>query len=442
MNFKFSYFLVSLVLAASFDCNSFSQTSISSPYSRYGIGDLQSTQNIRNISMGGISYGFRDSSMVNYANPASYTAFDTLSFVFETGVSTQFDQLQTSNIRQVSNYTSLANLVFGFHITRWWGASIGMLPFSSMGYNISDYQTQQNFGLMETQYQGSGGLNQFYIGNAFKLLKSLSIGFNTSYIYGTLNNTRTVSFPDSISVLAVQLINSTQVHDFMFNYGLQYEKRFGIRNNKKSITNKYKLAIGFVYNASTPLSSTQDSFAYRFFTTSTGTQSIRDTIVNSENTKGKIKLPQAFGGGITLGKEEIPGKTDSWLIGFDYKTQNWANFSDFGVKDSLKNSMSASFGMEYTPKNGIVSNYWRRIHYRIGARYDKTYLELHNSQLSEYAVGFGFGLPLRRSKTSINLGVEAGQRGTINNELVKEDFVQVVFSLSVYEYWFIKHHFE
>ena len=317
-----------------------------------------------------------------------------------------------------------------------------MLPFSSMGYNIVDYQSQQNYGVMEAQYQGSGGLNQFYIGNAFKLSKSLSVGFNASYIYGTLYNTRTISFPDSISALAVQLQNSTQVHDFMFNYGVQYEKRFTIRNSKKSINNKYKLAIGLVYNASTNLSAKQDSFAYRFFTTTTGTQLIKDTIINSENTKGKIVLPQAIGGGVTLRKEEIPGKTDSWLVGFDYHFQNWANFSNFGVKDSLKNSMSASFGFEYIPKNGIISNYWRRVHYRIGARYDKTYLELHNSQLSEYAVGCGVGLPLRRSKTSINIGIEAGQRGTLNNELVKEDFVQVVFSLSVYEYWFIKHHFE
>jgi hypothetical protein len=441
MNFKKSY-LICCFLVASVAFNSFSQISITSPYSRYGIGDLQSTQSIRNISMGGISYGFRDSTMVNYANPASYTAFDTLSFVFETGLNTQFDQLQSVGTKQVSNYTSLANLVFGFHITRWWGASIGMVPFSSMGYNIVNYQTQQTSGEIETQYQGSGGLNQFYLGNAFKISKSLSVGFNTSYIYGTLNNTRTVSFPDSISALAIQLLNSTQVHDFMFNYGLQYEKQFRIRNNKKSITNKYKLAVGFVYNASSPLSARQDSFAYSFFTTTTGEQTIKDTIVNSENSKGKVVIPQAFGGGITLRKIEIPGKTDSWLIGFDFQTQNWANFSDFGVKDSLKNSFIASIGMEYTPKSGIMANYWRRVHYRIGARYDKTNLDLHNSQLSEYAVGFGLGLPLRRSKTSVNIGVEAGQRGTLNNELVKEDFVQVVLSLSFYEFWFIKHHFE
>src|SRR5208283_2992629 len=120
----------------------------------------------------------------------------------------------------------------------------------------------------------------------------------------------------------------------------------------------------------TNLSAKQDSFAYRFFTTTTGIQQIQDTIVNSENTKGKIVIPQAFGGGITLRKEEIPGKTDSWLVGFDYYTQNWANFSNFGVKDSLKNSTTVSIGMEYTPKNGIISNYFRRIHYRIGARYD------------------------------------------------------------------------
>ena len=442
MNLKNFNILICGCLVALFSYNGFSQTSISSPYSRYGIGDLQSNRNVRNISMGGLSYGFRDSSVVNYTNPASYSAFDTLSFVFETGISTKFAQLQSSGMSQVANYTSLADMVFGFRLTRWWGASIGMLPFSSVGYNIADYQTQQNFGEIKYLFQGSGGLNQFYIGNAFKLSKSLSVGFNTSYIFGTMDYTRTVSFPDSITYLAVRLINSTEVHDFMFNYGLQYEKRFRIRNNKKSISNKFKIGVGLVYSASSPLLAKQDSFAYRFFTTTSGTESIKDTLVNSENTRGKIVLPQSLGVGITLKKEEIPGKTDSWLIGFDYQTQNWAKFSDFGIKDSLKNSMSASFGMEYTPMSGIMSKYWRRVHYRIGARYDKTYLQLRNTQLPEYAVGFGLGLPLRRSKTSINFGFELGQRGTLNNNLVKEDFVQVVFSLSVNEFWFIKHHFE
>lgn len=101
-----------------------------------------------------------------------------------------------------------------------------------------------------------------------------------------------------------------------------------------------------------------------------------------------------------------------------------------------------SFGAEFTPKNSAVSGYWKKVHYRVGARYNKTYLQLRNNQLAEYAVSFGFGLPLKRSKTAINLGFELGQRGTTQDNLIKEKFGRVVLSLSVYELWFIKRRFD
>lgn len=398
------------------------QTRISSPYSRYGLGDLHNNSYIRNISMGGISFGFRDSTSINFANPASYTEFDTTSFVFETGVNSQFSQLSSNNLRQGSNYTSLSHLTMGFPVNKWWGASIGLLPFSSVGYKISDYESIQNVGKVNYLYEGSGGLNQFYVGNAFRI-KDLSVGFNAAYVFGTLDKLRTVSFPDSVNVFAIRLKNSTRVNNFLFTYGIQYQKK---------LENGLKIGIGLTGNLSTRLSALQDSLAYRFFTAGTGYETIKDTIINTANTKGSIVLPMAIGGGITI------GKADRWLVGVDYQTQNWKNFSAFGEQDSLKNSWMASIGAEFTPKHSSVSGYWKRVHYRIGGRYDQTYLQLRNNQLSEYAVSFGFGLPLKRSLTTINLGVELGQRGTTENNLIKEQFGRVILSFSIYEFWFFK----
>lgn len=381
---------------------------------------------MRNISMGGISYGFRDSTTVNFSNPASYTAFDTMSFVFETGVNSHFVELSTNDLSQGSNYTSLSHLVMGFPVTKWWGASIGLLPFSSVGYKISDYETQPSIGKIKYLYEGSGGLNQFYAGNAFRI-KNLSVGFNAAYIFGTLDKLRTVTFPDSVNILAVRLKNSTLINNFLFTYGAQYHKK---------LKNGLNIGLGVVCSASTNLNARQDSLAYRFFTAGTGYETIKDTLINTQNTKGKIVLPMSIGGGFTI------GKSDSWLVGVDYQTQNWKNYSAFGEKDSLKNSWMASIGGEFTPNHTSVSNYWKRVHYRIGGRYNQTYLQLRNNQLSEYAVSFGFGFPLKRTKTSINLGFELGQRGTTENNLIKEQFGRVILSFSIYEFWFYKKKFE
>ena len=418
-------FIVSgLAILMSF--TAFSQTRIGSPYSRYGVGDLQNNIYLRNISMGGISIGYRNSGSINYSNPASYTAIDTNTFVFEAGLNSQASHLYTTDQSQVSNYSSLSYLVFGFPVTKWWKSSLGLLPYSNVGYKIADYQTMPEVGKLKYIYEGSGGLNQFYWGNAFKV-KDFSFGFNTSLIFGYLNKTSTLENPDSLTFLDLRSSNSIHVTDFMFNYGVQYQKKY---------KNNFQLCIGLTYSASTKLIAKQDSFAYTFVSAGEGYETIKDTLVNTDNTKGKIVMPQSIGLGFTMGKK------DKWLIGMDCQMQNWKKFSMFGEKDSLDNSLSASFGAEYIPNNFAVSGYWKKVHYRVGARFAQTYLQLHNDQLNEYSVSFGLGLPIKRSKTMLNLGFELGERGTTNNNLIKEQYARFILSLSIVEPWFYKHKFD
>jgi hypothetical protein len=402
------------------------QTRISSPYSRYGIGDLQNTRYLRNLSMGGLSYAFRNSNAVNYSNPASYTCFDSTSYVFETGINSQFMKTQTTETSQNSNYTSLGYLVMGFPVTKWWGASIGLLPYSNVGYKISDTDSFPVTGQVKYKYEGSGGLNQFYAGNAFKISKNLSVGFNTSFIFGYLDKTRTVS-SDSSYFLNLRMKNEIIVNDFLFNYGLQYTKK---------LKDNLSLSLGLVFNNSTNLTAKQDSFAVTYLLGSLDNETNKDTLINSNGYKGQVLIPQNIGLGFCL---EQKGR---WMAGADVSMQNWKKFSSFGEKDSLKNSIQASVGFEFTPKSSPISGYWKKVHYRVGARYNKTYLQLRDNQLTEYAASFGFGLPLKKSKTAINLGFELGKRGTTENNLIQENFGRVILSLSIYERWFIKKKFD
>jgi hypothetical protein len=419
---KFLFFVLTLFLLSAVHA----QTRISSPYTRYGIGDLMNNKYIRNLSMGGTSFGFRSPYAINYSNPASYTALDSLSFVFESGVNSVFTQLQTNTQKEVSNYTSLSYLVFGFPVTRWWGASIGLLPYSSVGYNILDTEDKENVGLLKYYYQGAGGFNQFYFGNAFRY-KNLSLGVNSTLLFGSLDKICNVTLPDSTLFFCTKLKNSTRTADFLFNYGAQYQ------NNLNS---KIKYVVGLTYNATTNLNSKQDSLAYRYIAGSNNSEVIKDTIVYSIDNKGAITIPQSIGGGLTVGIGE------KWLLGADYQMQNWKNFKSFGESDSLANSMQLSFGMEFTPNASATTGRWKRAHFRMGARYNQSYLKLHNTQLNETAVSLGIGIPMKKSKTTLNLGFEVGQRGTLDNNLIKENFGRVVFSLSVYEYWFFKRRFD
>ena len=63
------------------------QVGSNSPYGRYGYGVLFNPSIGASEAMGGISYGLRRSQHVNPGNPASYSELDSLTFIFDMGVS-------------------------------------------------------------------------------------------------------------------------------------------------------------------------------------------------------------------------------------------------------------------------------------------------------------------------------------------------------------------
>jgi len=114
----------------------------------------------------------------------------------------------------------------------------------------------------------------------------------------------------------------------------------------------------------------------------------------------------------------------------------------FGESDSLANSMKLSGGLQFTPDKMSVNKYWKLIKFRFGGKFQKSYLQLHNTQLNERSVTFGFGLPLRKTKSEINLSVEMGERGTTNNNLIKEQFFRFQIGLSLKDVWFVKRKYD
>ena len=398
------------------------QNRISSPYSRFGIGDLMNNNSVSNMAMGGISYGYSSPYFVNPSNPATYVTFDTLSFIFDMGAYANQTKLITNNLSQDANYASLAYLKFGFPVTRWWRSSFGLLPFSNTGYNMLEKEVEETIGAVTRTYQGSGGYNQFYFGNGFAINKNFSVGFNLTYLFGTVDKSRATTFPDSSFRVNYKEISSTKLHDLSLNYGLYY---------KMKKENGYQFGAGLVFSNGSNISATQNLIGYRYFLSATGIDQILDTLLNKPAVKGKIFLPTSIGTGLTF------GKTDKWLVGADYQLQMWNKYTYFGVSDTLKNSMRISLGGEYTPSASTVSNYFQRITYRGGVRYSNSFLELRGQQINEFGISFGFGLPLPRTRSTINLSAEIGSRGTKSANLIKENYVRFTLGLSIFERWFI-----
>ncbi|MCX6234633.1 MAG: hypothetical protein NT175_07915 [Bacteroidetes bacterium] len=404
----------------------YAQVDINSPYSHFGLGEIYNNRTAFNMSMGGISFALSNPLYINYANPASYNGIDTTSFLFEGGLFGDFvkssTETQTARLKNVS----LGYILMGFPITKWWKNSIGLTPYSYLGYAVSEVKYLNNIGNISYNYEGYGGLNRVYWGHSFRLFRNFSAGINASYLFGKLDYDKVIHFPDSVYMESFRVSNNTRVNDFLFNFGFQYHLKL-----KKDLS----ITTGVVYNAATKLNANRDILAVTFFPGNDQVEYIKDTIVYKPGEKGTLNVPYSIGVGSVI------QNGTQWLVGAEFFWQNWKKYSSYGHSDSLDNSMRISFGGQYKPFSEGVSKYWERIAYRFGFRFDKTYLKLRSNTISEFGVTFGVGLPLKGTMSTVNLGLEVGQGGTKNNGLIRENYFRFTIGIALYERWFIKSKF-
>jgi hypothetical protein len=449
---RFTRVLAALLFVLCFSADLFSQGITSSPYSRYGLGDVQERAFAPQAGMAGIGYAVLNDStspyFINCLNPATYTGIRITTF--DAGVRSNTYKLQSNASEAIVNNTSLGYVALGFPLGKRGGASFGLLPYSSVGYNITDSDTngfgeRENFG-----YEGSGGLNQFYMGAGMKLLPSrfakkgtdLSFGINGSYIFGTINNKRSVYY-NAPNHYNTRINESTTIGDFTADLGLLFS--FTKDSTGRSGSEDTKFLFGITCGLPSSLSATRTQLINSYTVSSLGFEQFVDTIVNNQGVEGSISLPLSFGAGIAVKQGE------RLLVGLDYSMQQWSKLTLFEETAELNNSMKLALGMQFVPKKNMDTkdSYFKRIHYRAGVQYRQTFLELRSTQLTETSVSVGFGLPLRLVKVGaqyshsmVNFSIEAGQRGTIENNLIKEQFVRGLVSFTLNDRWFIKRKFD
>ncbi|MFW5725807.1 MAG: hypothetical protein ACOCX0_05105 [Bacteroidota bacterium] len=403
-----------------------SQTRINSPYSMFGPGEVKGSELFRNMSVGGISQGYRSRLNVNYLNPASYTALDTLSFVFEGIVFSHIYQQKFSNLEQTSSYTAMGNLNFAFPVTSKWSMAVGILPWSQLGYKISDFQQDDINGRVNYLYEGSGGINQLYMGHALRIYRGLSAGINVSYLFGKAED-RQIASSDSLGFYRTSWQYADQINGLMLSYGLQWQFPTGSASN---------LTLGATYTGATNLDIEQTTYTTR---TLAGIGGI-DTLNVREGENGLMEIPAGIAGGAFM------VFNPQWSVGIDFQTQNWSSFSTFDQNHNLNDAFMLRAGAIYNPRVETYTGVFSRLEYRAGIRMGQSFITLPDENglmqdFSEIGISFGLGIPLRRSLSGLNIGFEYAQRASGSNDLISENFFRFNFGINVYERWFVKRKF-
>jgi hypothetical protein len=396
-----------------------------SPYSRYGIGNLESQVLGRAIGMGGISTGVRLPFEINIENPASYTAVPNKVFLFQVGLKAKRTDFETVS-NNVSNYDVwLSSINAAFRVHKYWGMSIGLNPLSSVGYDIHVEDSAELNGYkaeFDNYYTGEGGLSKITFGNSLNY-KGVSAGVNASYIFGPIvkNLQSALSEQNYISVLNDN--ENIKVNDFHLRYGIQYSD---------SVFKKHFFTVGAIFETETNLNARLIRFTTRELELENNIE-IKDTLINDTVLSGEIGLPMMYGFGFTY-------TTTKFIFGVDYKTSKWQDVKFFGESTNyLTNSNEISVGAEYTD-DYASKQYIKTINFRAGARYSNTQLKLNDKQIKEYGFTLGAGFPIGLG-TKINLAFEIGKKGTVEDQLIMENYYLMHLNFNMTDNWFIRRKF-
>lgn len=418
--------IVPFLLFAQFNNNT------SSPYSRFGIGDLQPYSFGRVSAMGGATLASRYGQQINFANPASYTSIDSLGFMFEFGLRGKLANFSNELTSMNANDVNFNYFAMNFRLTGWMATSLGLMPYSDVGYNVEVYDKVENAGNIRYAYNGDGSLSKAYLGLAAVPLKNISIGANVNYLFGTLNKWAYADFMDGGDFYNNRRNETLRLRDFNLGFGVQATL---------PLKNERKIILGAVLENKPVFTNFYSDLTVKYITIPVGGNnqvSDLDTIKPFVDEKrGDIEFPLTYGVGISYVKE------NTLEINADYYRQAWSKVKLPGrTTEVLTDLDKFALGAELIPDKFSIRSFFNRVAYRAGLKYERTYLIIGDQQIKDFGISFGVGLPVYRSNSTLNISAELGRRGTKQNNLVLENYAKLNFSVNLYDLWFIKRRFD
>ncbi|WP_420551475.1 hypothetical protein [Tenacibaculum aiptasiae] len=399
------------------------QRNSASPYSYFGIGESFEAVTVEQASMGGIGVALKDTHRLNFTNPAANA--DLRAATYGIGGSLSFLTIKEGDKSQTGNSTNLRYLALGFPIGKKAGVSVGLQPFSSVGYSLLENQTSNEFNL----FRGEGGASKIYASFGMYVFEGFSVGLEAGFIFGNLTNS---VLNQRVNVaFATKQEEKVNLRGGQFKIGAQY---------KKELKNKLNLYSGVSVTLDGDLSAKGNEKMYSLAFSSSGQEILKDELFN-RSVNGDLSIPLKSVFGIGLGKE------NKWYVGINQQFQNALSTSSSLIANGgayrYGKSNKFSLGGYYLPKINSISSYWDRIVYRAGLRIEDTGLQVKTNNeftsIKDFGINVGLGLPLPGQVSNLNLGFEYGQKGTTNNNLIKENYFNIRLSLSLNDInWFKK----
>ncbi|MBL8002173.1 MAG: hypothetical protein JNL05_09450 [Flavobacteriales bacterium] len=457
-----------------------------SPFSAYGLGEVVGNTQVPQLLMGGVSVATTDPAGISTFNPASYCSLQKASF--EMGFVGHLTQLRTDAATQDRANTRLLGFTLGIPWNNGrWALALGLLPVTTVGYNVTTEGELSNGVDFRHTYVGTGGLNRAFAGLAHTLWRAkpdstghargqLTFGANINGLFGTVEQTRKALYPASAGYTNLLTYQGLVIRGTSVNLGLHFggqlvpmstmlRKRRVREEQRKAELEAWRKAhpgeepadqrpvrmpeapwrytIGLCGELTSDLDARRD-LEELSFVLSNGLEAIRDTNRYEQGREGILYIPPSYGIGLQVSNER-------WNLLADVRQRDWSQLrldvDGYSLPSQLRPSMSVQAGASFRPARERDREFLKRVVYRLGVRYTTDYLKVGDLQLDETAISGGFSLPISEGAylARLNLGVVCGQRG---NEAagVQERFANIQFGFTLTpnkrERWFAPYRIE
>ena len=403
--------------------SAFSQTDTGSPYSLNELGEINFLGNVSNLSMGGVDSAI-DSIEFNINNPSSLAKLKTTNYLIgtfykSTGISNNVstDNINTANINYIAIGVPTKRFGFGF----------GVLPYSSVGFNLQtteDYNTSNS--INSRLFGAEGNINKAFVSIGIPFLKYFSLGATANYNFGKFNYEK-FNLIENVNY-GIFSNSSSEITGFTYNFS---------SNLSIPLKNDYTVNIVYSFFPEGELNSFNIKSLYTSNTSAITLESLGDFVDVDLNSRGleNTNLPVPKKSIYSLGLE----KKNSWFIGFQYETKLSSNFENVFLdiqNVSYRDANSFSVGGYLIPDSSSLISYWKRVKYRFGIKNEKKSIIVNNLPVNQFSLNLGLGLPIA-GLSKANLGLEIGRVGNDDN-IVKENYFALRLGLSLNDVWFIK----
>lgn len=454
-NKNFNLFLVcfSLVITSFIQEYSFGQSTSTSPYSSFGIGQRDGLDHAIYAGLGNTTITYFDSTTLNYFNPASYSTIGKGQPIFSTGISSRMSFYKEQDLNSFSKMIVVNHFALGLSFAKHLGLSFGLKPFSRRGYEFSQKQLLVSDTVLH-RYSGNGSSNEVFMGFSTNLLKlknhHLAVGGNVGYVFGSMFNERKSNITTTTFGGVDQ--NLLKINALHYELGMFYKQQF---NSKHS------------YSVSAVVEPQQNLNAYqqwRLYSALAVNDPDSYKLIDSTNlVQGNINIPLSTTLGINYNFAFIDNKKKGQTrhseisIHSSLNITNWGDFKTvFGTETINPGYVSTNkftIGFQYIPETSFLaqkakSGFMEKARYRVGYYQYTLPIQINGSNDVDRGGTLGIGIPIstQRSLSSLNFGLTYGIRSNgVQGSLSETYFginVGVIFAPGNFERWFIKRKYD